>query len=86
MNRVGDQLLAGAVLALDQDVRVAGGDALDQLEQLLHLLALPDDVGKAVLAANLVLQLLVLGAFLRAIDRLPRMSINPSWLTGFSRK
>ena len=44
--RVGDQLLAGAVLALDQDVRVAAGDALDQLEHLVHLLALADDVAE----------------------------------------
>src|SRR5688572_14810098 len=70
VNRVGDQLLARAVLALDQDVRVAGGHALDELEEILHLLALPDDVREAVLAANLLLELLVLGALLRAVDRL----------------
>ncbi len=62
VNRVGDQLLAGAVLALDQDVRVAGRHALDELEELLHLLALPDDVREAVLAADLFLELLMLGA------------------------
>ena len=70
MNRVGDQLLAGAVLALDQDVGVAGRHALDELEEILHLLALADDVREAVLPANLFLELLVLGPLLRPLDRL----------------
>ena len=70
VNRVGNQLLAGAVLALNQDVGVARRHALDQLEEVLHLLALTDDVGEAVLAANLLLELLVLGALLRPVDRL----------------
>src|SRR6185503_17469582 len=68
VDRVGNQLLAGPVFPLDQDIGVAGGDALDELEQLLHLLALSNNVRKAVLAPDLVLQLLMLGAFLRAID------------------
>ena len=59
MNGVGDQLLARAVLALDQNVRFAGGDALDQLEQLLHLLALADHVLKLVAVLQLRFQLLV---------------------------
>ena len=67
---VGDQLLAGAVLALNQDVRVAHRHALDQLEQILHHPALPDDVGKAVLPADLLAQVLMLGALLVAIRRL----------------
>ena len=70
MDRVGDQLLAGAVLALDQDVGVAGRHALDQLEEVLHLLALADDVREAVLAADLFLELLVLGPLLGPLDRL----------------
>ena len=72
MNRVGDQLLAGAVLALNQDVGVARRDALDQLEQRPHLLALTDDVREAVLAASLLLELLVLGALVDPIDGLSR--------------
>ena len=68
MNGVGDQLLAGAVLALDQDVGVARGHAFDQLEEILHLLALADDVGEAVLPADLFLELLMLGLLLRLLD------------------
>ncbi len=64
VDRVGDQLLADAVLALDQDVGVALGHRLDQLEQLAHLLALADDVRERVLIAHLLLQPLVL----RALD------------------
>src|ERR1051325_1088127 len=60
MNGVGDQLLAGSVLALNQDVRLAGGDAFDELEQLLHLLALADDVLKLIAILQLGLELLVL--------------------------
>ena len=55
--------LPHAVLALDQDVGVALGDRLDQLEELAHLLALPDDVRERVLIAHLLLQALVLRAF-----------------------
>ena len=58
--RVGDQLLAGAVLALDEDVRLAGRDALDELEEVLHLLALADDVLELVAILQLRLELLVL--------------------------
>ena len=54
MDGVGDQLLAGAVLALDEDVGLAGRHALDQLEQLLHLLALADDVLKLVAVLQLL--------------------------------
>ena len=60
MQRVGDQLLAGAVLALNQDVGVARRHRLDQLEELAHLLALADDVRERILAADLFLELLVL--------------------------
>ncbi len=70
MNRVGDQLLAGAVFALDQDVGVARGHAFDELEEVLHLLALADDVGEAVLPAYLLLELLVLGPLLRPVEGL----------------
>jgi hypothetical protein len=67
---VGDELLAGAVLALDQDVGLARRHALDQLEELLHLLAAADDVGELVLVLQLLLQLDVLGLQLGALDRL----------------
>ena len=80
MNRIRDQLLAGAVLALNQDVRVARRHALDELEEVLHLLALADDVGEAVLPSDLLLQLLMLGAFLSPINRLPD-HVNQAFLT-----
>jgi hypothetical protein len=60
VDRVRDQFLAGAVLALNQDVRFAGRDALDQLEQFLHLLALADHVLEFVAILEFLFQLLVL--------------------------
>ena len=57
---VGDQFLARAVLALDEDVRLARRDALDELEQILHLLALADDVVEPVPIVQPLFQLLVL--------------------------
>ena len=44
VNRVGDELLSGAGFAGDEDVRVRLCNALDQLEDVLHLLAASDDV------------------------------------------
>ena len=68
MQRVGDQLLAGAVLALDQDVGVAAGDALDQLEHLVHLLALADDVAEPELPFELLLEQQVLADQIAPLD------------------
>jgi hypothetical protein len=68
VDRVGNQLLAGAVLALNENVGVAGRYALDELEEVLHLLALTHDVGEAVLSADLFLQLLVFGLLLRLLE------------------
>jgi hypothetical protein len=86
VNRVGDELLYLCRSRPDQDVRVARRHALDQLEEVFHLLALTNDVGEAVLAANLFLELLMLGALLCRSTALRSMSSRPSWLTGFSRK
>ena len=69
VDRVGDQLLAGAVLALDQDVGVAAGHALHQLEHLVHLLALADDVAEAELVLDLLLQQQVLAEQVAPLDR-----------------
>ena len=60
VQRVGDQFLAGAVLALDQDVGVARRHRFDELEELAHLLALADDVREGILAADLLAELRVL--------------------------
>jgi len=43
-------------------------------------------LAKLLLAANSILELLVFGALLGAIDGAPRMLISPSWLTGFRGK
>ena len=43
VDRVRDQLLAGAGLALDQDGGVGGRDAADHLVDLLHRRRAPDD-------------------------------------------
>src|SRR4029434_7668580 len=48
MNRAGDQLFAGAALALDQYVGRQVADLGDDLEDTLHRLALSDDVLKAI--------------------------------------
>ena len=69
VNRVGDQLFTCAVLALDQDVGVALGNGIDQLEELAHLLALADDVREGVLIAHFLLEALVLRALDEEIGR-----------------
>ena len=69
VDRVRDQLLAGAVLPLDQDVGVAAGDALHQLEHFVHLLALADDVAEAELPLELLLEQQVLADQVAPLDR-----------------
>src|SRR4051812_28408359 len=59
VNCIGNQFFAGAVFTLDQDVRFAGRNTLDQLEQLLHLLAFADDVLEFVAVLQLLLELFV---------------------------
>ena len=56
MQRVRNELLAGPVLALDEDVCVASGDTLHQLEHFVHLLALADDVAEPELPLELLLE------------------------------
>ena len=48
VDRVGHQLLARSALAVNQDVGVGGRREGDQLEELLHLLAAPDNVSEPV--------------------------------------
>ena len=69
MDGVGDELLAGAVLPLDEDVGVAPRHALHQLEHLVHLLALADDVPEAELPFELLLEQQVLADQVAALDR-----------------
>ena len=51
---LGDQLLAGAGLALDQDGALGPGDVADQLEDAVHLRVLADDVVEAVALLELL--------------------------------
>ncbi len=69
VDRVGDELLAGAVLPLDEDVGVAPRHALDQLEHLVHLLALADDVAELEAPLQLLLEQQVLADQVAALDR-----------------
>ena len=62
MNRARDQLLARPALAGDEDGRPARRRLDDQIEDLLHLRALADDPGEAVIAGlEILLERDVLG-------------------------
>ena len=58
VDRLGEELLARAAGALDQDGTVTGGDVGDHLEELLHGLAAADDVGEGIPALELLAELL----------------------------
>jgi hypothetical protein len=64
VQRLGDQLLAGAALALDENGRAAGRDLGYQVEDPQHRLALADDVFEvvALLERALELDILFFGA------------------------
>ena len=68
MQRVGDELLAGAILALNQDVGLRIGDRRDQIEQLPHPTAATDDVVELIAIAQLALEGQVLGLEVGALD------------------
>ena len=61
MDGLGHELFARAALTQDQDVAFRRRRQLDQLEDLLHRLALADDVVEAVALPKLLLQGSVLG-------------------------
>ena len=56
MKGAGDELLARAGLAADQDGGVGGGDRLSLLEHPAQGRALADDLAEVVLGADLLLQ------------------------------
>jgi hypothetical protein len=70
VDRVGDQLLAGAVLALDEAVGVARRDAPHHLEQIVDPAAAADDARDLRGPRELLAQLLVLGLQVAAFDGL----------------
>src|SRR5258708_7481968 len=82
MDGVGDELFPGPVLALDEDVRVAAGHALYQLEHFVHLLALADDVPEAELPFDLLLQQEVLTDEVAPLDRALQHREQRVWLDG----
>ena len=57
MQRARDQFLAGAAFALDQNRAVGVGDLVDQIVNLLHLLARADDVLEPVFVLELLPQI-----------------------------
>ena len=69
VQRVGDELLARAVFALDQDVGLGIGHRGHQIEQLAHLAAAPDDVVELVAVAELPLERDVLRFQIHALER-----------------
>ncbi len=59
MDGVGDQLLAGAALALDEDGGAGGGDLFDGVEDLLHHGGIADEVLEAEVFLDLLLEFAV---------------------------
>src|SRR5690606_6766055 len=66
----GDQLLAAAALALDEDRRVGRRGALDQLVHLPEPRALADDAARAIRRPNLLAEVLDLALELPPLERL----------------
>src|SRR5581483_4942737 len=71
VDRVGDDLLAGAALALDEDRRLAAGRGLDDAPDALHRLALADELMDAACLRQLLLEALL------AIDEAPPLEGLP---------
>ncbi len=69
VKRVRDELLARAVLPLNQNIRVAARNAFDQLEHFVHLLALADDVAEPELPVELLFEQKIFPDEIAAFDR-----------------
>ena len=70
MDDLGDDLLAGAGFALDQERRIGRRHALDEIEHRLHRRRQRDQPGEAIALAELLAQVLVLVAERPAGERL----------------
>ena len=57
---VGDEFLAGAAFALDEDGGAGGGDLLDRVEDLVHGGGIADEALQAEVFLDLLLELEVL--------------------------
>ena len=86
VDRLGDQFLAGAGLALDQHAGVGRGDALEPLDHVAHLRAVADDALEAEPLVEPAIQLDVRPPQPRAFEP-PSRRIARSWAmsSGFSR-
>ncbi len=80
---LGDDLLARAGLALDQERGVGGGDALDEVQHRVHGGRLRDEPGEPIALAELGAQVLVLPAQGPAGQRLVDTVIELVWLLAF---
>src|SRR5690606_29439116 len=70
VDRASDQLLAGAVLAGDQDADIRLGDLLAEIDHLSHLLAVADDPLEAEAAFEASLEVAVHAQELLPLERL----------------
>src|SRR6185503_20196967 len=71
VDRLGDELLPRAALAVDQDRRPRARDLIDEAVDLLHRPGLPDDLLVAVAALQRALEVAVLRPQARRAHRLP---------------
>src|SRR5437588_9062916 len=75
-----DEFLARARLAVDEYVRVRGGDLLDESEDLLQRFRRADDLGEAVALIQLAAQCAVLAEQLalteRVLDRMKKVFVD----------
>src|SRR5215204_5268421 len=60
MNSSRDEFLSGPAFALDQNIRVRGGDLLNKSEDLLQTVALSDNFRKCILPVELTTQRAIL--------------------------
>ncbi len=67
MERLGDQLLAGSALSLDEDGGAGGSNLRHQVEDAQHRLAFADDIFKVVALLQRAFELNIL--FFRAVPR-----------------
>jgi len=86
VHRVRDQLLSGAILALDENVRLAGRTLSTSSKSSCIFLALSDHVLELVAVLQLRLQLLVLVDEGLLLDRLLELVEETLGSIGFSRK
>ena len=70
VDRLGDQLLAGAALAADQDVALGRRGPADQVEHLADRPALADDAVEPLALSQLLLEVAVLGGQATALQAL----------------